>query len=203
MLEVEMSREVDELSSIFMTSRLKHLLVAVMIVLQFAVINAALAQDNASVSAEVKKLGMGESDDVQIVKRLSTTPQLSARLLVKELHPVTDARLLAGENKPATEHVLWCIRALRYITGGLEFCGKTNHDFGTSQLEKNRKYWLYFKSKSCVPFFAVWPSRGSEYIAPEDAQKVIISKWKNWFVKQGASFDYKPLHDPKPEEWLW
>lgn len=194
-----MSREVIELLSISMRSRLEHLLITRMIVLQFAVAHAAFGQDNASVSAEVKKLGMGESDNVQIVKHLSTTPQLSTRLLLEELNTVTNARLLATENKPETEHVLWCIRALRYITGGLDFCGKTSHPFGTSELEKNRECWLHFKSKSCAPFFAVWPERGSEYIAPEDAQNEIISKWRNWFAKQGASFDYKPLHDPKPE----
>ena len=186
-----------------MRGRFKRLLIAAFIVLLFAVAHAAFAQDNATVSTEIKRLGMEGSDILQIAKHLSATPQLSARLLVQELHPVTDARLLAAERKPETEHVLSCIRALRYITGGLDFCGKTSHHFGASELEKDRKYWLYFKNKSCVAFFAMWPSRGCEYIAPEDAQNEIIGKWRNWFAKQGASFDYKPLHDPKPEEWLW
>lgn len=174
-----------------------------MIALQFADVYPAVGQDQASVSEEVKKLGMGESDDIQIVKRLSTTPGLSARLLVKELHTVTDPHMLNSGNEPETEHVLWSIRALRYITGGLDFCGKTNHHFGASELEKNRKYWLYLKSKSCVPFFAMWPSRGSEYIAPLDAQEEIISQWREWIARKGKTFRYVPLHEPKPEAWLW
>jgi len=49
----------------------------------------------------------------------------------------------------------------------------------------------------------MWPSRGTEYVAPQDAQNEIILKWRDWFKDQGASFDYKPLLNPKPEEWLW
>jgi hypothetical protein len=174
-----------------------------MIALQWAVVHAAVGQDKARVSAEVKKLGRGRTDDFEVVERLSTTPELSARLLVEQLHTVADARLLAAENKPETEHVLWSIRALRYITGGLDFCGKTSHHFGTPELEKNRKYWMYFKNKSCVPFFAMWPSRGNEYISPLDAQEEIIQQWREWLAREGKTFHYVPLKEPKPEDWLW
>jgi hypothetical protein len=142
-------------------------------------------------------------DDVRIVKSLSATPQLSVRLLIEELHTVNKSRELADANDKQTEHVLWCIRALRYITGGVDFCGKTGHQFGASELEKNRKYWLYFKNKSCAPFFALWPSRGSEYIAPKDAQEDIINQWKKWLSRRGRTDQYVPLKEPKPEDWLW
>jgi hypothetical protein len=174
-----------------------------MIALQFAEVRPAVGQDQASVSEEVKRLGIGKNDNFQTVISLSTTPELSARLLVEQLHTVKDARLLNSDGKPETEHVLWSIRALRYITGGLDFCGKTSHHFGTSELEKNRKYWLFFKNKSCVPFFAMWPSRGSEYIAPLDAQEEIISQWREWAAREGKTFHYVPLLEPKPEDWLW
>jgi hypothetical protein len=162
----------------------------------------AFAQESASIAEEIRQLGTG-GDDAKIVAKLAETPQLSTKLLIEELHPVKEARILASEKKPDVEHVLWCIRALRFLTGGKDFCGKTAHQFGKSELERNRKYWVNFKYKKCASFFAMWPSRGSEYIAPEDAQKEIIDKWKGWFAKDGSSFDYKPLHDPKPEAWLW
>lgn len=163
---------------------------------------AASGQDDAAVSAKVKQLGMG-GDDIQIVKSLSATPQISVRLLVVELHTVKESHELAGANDKPVEHVLWSIRALRYVTGGMDFCGKTSYRFGTSELEKNRKYWLYFKNKSCVPFFAMWPSRGSEYIAPPDAQQDVIDQWRQWLVREGETHQYAPLKDPKPEAWLW
>lgn len=161
----------------------------------------ASAHEATGVAAEVKQLGWA-TDNVQIVKALARKPELSAKLLIQELHPVEDKRILASENRPATEHVLWCIRALRFLTGGKDFCGNTNHKFGKSQAERDRKYWLYFRHKSCLSFFAMWPSRGSEYIAPKDAQEQIINKWRRWFARKG-SFKYKPLQNPTPDKWLW
>jgi hypothetical protein len=162
----------------------------------------AFAQDVSATSREVHDLGRGQ-DNVKIVETLAKTPHLSTKLLISELHPIHESRILNGEDKPDVEHVLWCIRSLRYVTGGKDFCAKTKHKFGSSEEERNRKYWIYFRHQTCASFFAMWPSRGSEYIAPEDTQKEIIDKWKDWFAKDGDSFDYKPMHNPKPEEWLW
>ena len=151
---------------------------------------------------EIRRLGTGHND-AQIVESLAKTPRLSVRYLIDELHPVDETRILAPGKHSEAEHVLWSIRALRYLTHGKDFCGKTDHEFGSSEIERNRKYWLYLRHQNCVSFFAMWPSRGTEYVAPSDAQKQIIEQWKNWFRDQGASFDYQPLHNPKPEEWLW
>jgi len=54
------------------------------------------------------------------------------------------AKKLINTSKPPTEHVLWLIRGLRYITGGLDFCAQSEHAFGSSEEEKNRQYWLTF-----------------------------------------------------------
>jgi hypothetical protein len=181
----------------------RHLMIVVMTaVVCLATARCAICQDASGLSDEIKKLGRGW-DDFKIVEELAKTPQISTRLLVSELHPISETRILNGQEDQDAEHVLWCIRALRYLTGGKEFCAKTDHRFGSSEEEQRRKYWIYFHHKTCASFFAMWPSRGSEYIAPEDAQKVIIEKWRDWFAKEGDSFDYKPLHDPKPEDWLW
>jgi len=183
------------------TNRLAPILATALLML---CLNAGLlsGQETAKVREQVERLGMGD-DDFRIVASLAETPQLSVRVLTDELHPVKNVRILASEKDLGAEHILWCIRALRYLTGGKDFCGKTAHTFGNSELERDRKYWLYFRHKTCISFFAMWPSRGSEYIAPEDAQNEIIKKWKDWFEKDGLSFDYRPLHNPKPEDWAW
>lgn len=181
----------------------KHLVTLVMTAaFCLAAALCAACQDVPGLSDEIKKLGRG-GDDFKIIDTLAKTPPMSTRLLIAELHPLSETRILNGQKDPDDEHVLWCIRALRYLTGGKDFCAKTNHRFGSSEEEQRRKYWIYFHNKTCASFFAMWPSRGSEYIAPKDAQKEIIDKWKDWFAKEGDSFDYKPMHDPKPEEWLW
>jgi len=92
---------------------------------------------------------------------------------------------------------------LRYITGGLDFCSQTRHDFGNSEEEKNRKYWLTFAHKNCLTFFALWPSRDRTYVAPEDVQRNIIDQWRHWYSSFGTAYDYKPLQNPLPEKWLW
>lgn len=179
-------------------------LVATPLLALIASATPAPSQQAPTLSDKVKHLGTTYNDNGQeIVADLAKTPRASVQLLIEELHPVKGVRILASEYKPGAEHVLWCIRALRYLTDGKDFCGKTDHRFGSSEIEQNRRYWLYFRHHSCVSFFAMWPSRGSEYIAPVDAQKEIIAKWKRWFAAQGASFEYKPLQNPKPEQWLW
>jgi hypothetical protein len=49
----------------------------------------------------------------------------------------------------------------------------------------------------------MWPSRGSDSIAPMDAQKEIIRKWQDWFAREGLTFDYKPRQNPTPDQWAW
>jgi len=179
-------------------------LAAGLILAAIIVASSASGQDASGVSAQIKKLGWGSGEDVDaIVRELAKTPERSAELLIKELHPVTDARVVPYTSRPATEHILDCIRALRFVTGGKDFCGKTNHHFGKSELEQNRKYWLFNKDKTCVPFFATWPSRGSDYVAPVDAQKEIIKQWKDWFAREGQTFVYKPFQNPTPDQWAW
>ena len=161
------------------------------------------AQREGSVAESVQRLGVHGNDDFADVKRLAETPATSMRLLVEALHPIPEMSISASQNIPSAEHGLWMIRALRYLTGGKDFYAITKHKFGGLQEEQYRKYWLYFGHQNGVSFFAMWPSRGIEYIAPEDAQREIISKWRNWFTTNGSSFHYEPLHNPKPSQWLW
>jgi hypothetical protein len=96
----------------------------------------------------------------------------------------------ADEEKQKTAmHVIWCIRALRYLTGGLDFTGRTRYRFKES--ERERKHFLTIKSETELPFFSVWMSRDTIYIAPLDVQREIIDKWIQWYEEQGKAFPYK------------
>jgi hypothetical protein len=169
----------------------------------------ALAQTNGKIQTnqrvlgeDVRRLGLPGNDDFADVKRLARTPAASAELLVSQLsvldHP---ERTLVGDGSPRVEHVLWSFLALRYITGGMDFCAPTRWKFGTSYEEGVRDYWLHFYDKSCVVFFSDWPSHGRTYIAPFDAQQAIISAWRRWYGHHREDSDYHPLVNPPAHQW--
>jgi hypothetical protein len=166
-----------------MTNRPSLLLVSTILISRYLLAPPVLAQETTNLPEEIRQLGTGY-DDQQIVAALAKTSRLSVKLLIDGLHSVNATRILASEKKPEAEHVLWTIRALRYLTGGKDFCSGTRHEFDKSEFERNRKYWLYSRHRTCVSFFAMWPSRGTEYVAPQDAQNQIIAKWRNWFKGQ-------------------
>lgn len=195
-----MYREETKPSSIFMTSR-------AIVFLLLLVASSAWAQPEpkATISLEqrVERLGSKGNSDIQDVQELAADPAASARLLVAGLHAIPDSATDAKADTPATEHVLWMIRGLRYVTGGLDFCAGSKHAFGASEEEKNRRYWLTFHHKKCLTFFGYWMSRDRIYLAPPDAQKSIIDQWQRWYATTGKTFKYKPLENPAPEKWLW
>jgi|WetSurMetagenome_2_1015567.scaffolds.fasta_scaffold116852_2 hypothetical protein len=157
--------------------------------------------DTEEIKRTVKDLGRSDNS-IEKVKALSQHSEQVIPLLIKELHTLKETRIMRQETNPEVGHILWCIRALRFMTGGMDFCAPTKHRFGKSDLEKQRKYWLQFRHGECLNFFALWPSHVSTYIAPLDAQEMIIEKWKSWY-KSEVKPSYQPLQNPKPEEWLW
>jgi hypothetical protein len=165
----------------------------------------AQPEPQAAISLEqrVARLGSKGNSDIQDVQELSANPAASSRLLIAGLHVIPDSAKNARADAPTTEHVLWMIRGLRYVTGGLDFCAESKHVFGTSEEEKNRQYWLTFHHKECLTFFGYWMSRDRIYVAPPDAQRSIISQWQHWYATTGKTFEYKPLQNPPPEKWLW
>jgi hypothetical protein len=153
----------------------------------------------------VKDLGKFNLPDQQFEK-LREDPLKGARLLTEELRVIHETRIVNWEHDAHKEaiHVIWCIRALRYITGGLDFRARTAHEFGNSEIEQRRKYWLNLgREDGELPFFAVWPSRDSLYVAPKDAQKAIIAKWLEWYREEAATFEFNPLRKDNPEEWYF
>jgi hypothetical protein len=159
---------------------------------------------------EVVKVLGSDDRDLERIKTLAHQPVESARLLVRELHPVTGIRIPSWEPRAKwkdTLHVVWCIRALRYITGGLDFRAATAHHFGTSEIERNREWFVggeQFRKDRTVCFFGVWMSRDSTYIAPHDAQIEIIREWRAWYEQHGKTFSYvDQARDQPPEVWYF
>jgi hypothetical protein len=164
----------------------------------------------ASVEVLVQALG-SDDNEIDRMKALSQQPVEAAGLLVQELHPVIGDRILSrDQDNPEwkdTEHVIWCLHALRYFTGGLEFRAPTHHHFGKSELEENRKWFVggeRFQKDGTVRFFGVWMSRDSLYIAPRDAQQVIIEEWRTWYRTEGRTFAYVDANkEQNPDLWYF
>jgi hypothetical protein len=179
-----------------------------------ASIQAQKAAPKETIAEIVRQLGYHD-DDIDRIFQLRQNPARAAGLLISELHPVKTRHIKgyeAGKEKyKPTLHVIMCICALRYLTGGLDFRAESSYRFGNSEEDRNRKYFLNQESDAENPpspdaqlkFFGVWMSRGSYFIAPIDAQQKIIAKWRNWYQSQGKSFKYKPLEDTAPENWLF
>jgi hypothetical protein len=187
-----------------LTSTTSKVVLMIAMTMAFGVVPSKflMCQDTTSLTGDIKQLGRG-GDNLAIVRTLAKDPRVATRLLINALHPIDATEIPSGENSSDAEHVLWSIRALRYVTGGKDFCAKTDQRFGKSQEEQQRQYWIFFRYKTCASFFAMWPSRGTEYIAPRSVQEQIIKEWKDWYKSEGESFDYKPMQNPKPEQWLW
>jgi hypothetical protein len=156
----------------------------------------------------VRELGKDDSD-LGRMKFLAQQPAESSRLLIQELRPVAGVRILGGEHYlprwRETEHVIWCVRALRSLTGGLDFRAKTAHDFGDTEVERNREWFIggeQFRKDGTVNFFGVWMSRDSLYIAPRDAQVKIIQMWRSWYETKGRNFAYPPFKED-PDIWYF
>ncbi len=133
------------------------------------------------------------------------TPYEAAGLLIDNLHTVDTLWILNNndrEKPKETWRVINSLYALGVITGGKRFTSSTDYvfpeptfvyvPFGDSPAEY-RKFWLTRKGRDKMPFYAVWPSRGSIYIAPKDVQEKVIRKWKDWYKKEGKTYNYRLL----------
>jgi hypothetical protein len=150
--------------------------------------------DTISFARIISGLGRERTDLLPIMKKLAINPRISTGLLIDSLHVISNPSN-SGEEDPEAMHVQIIIGALAYLTGGMEFCSTSKHEFDTTDTEKSREHFLRYKYGDCLTFFAVWPSRGRLYIAPIDAQESIIKKWRDWYSTKGKDFKYIPLPD--------
>lgn len=132
---------------------------------------------------------------VEDLERLRENPVVAAACLIAQLRPV-DATVLSPEDESSRRadfRIVWSIRALRYLTGGKDFCAPTAH---FDELDQRPRYFLTMRcgSGSEVSFFGVWMSRDLIYVAPKDAQKAIIRKWIGWYQAEGTQREsYAPV----------
>jgi hypothetical protein len=174
------------------------------VVLSCCVSNAVAALDEDPIVAAVRQLGRESAKGPsEVLRLLAKQPRPAVEALVAELAvvrnppkgPIPDHR----RPDPRTDaflHAIWCVRGLQYLTGGVRFQAPTRHRF--SEREEERAYWLKLDGESTVPFYATWMSQSLSYLAPEDAQRAIIEKWRAWYREHGASHRYRPaetIHD--------
>ncbi|MGZ3524957.1 MAG: hypothetical protein ACXU9L_09220 [Thermodesulfobacteriota bacterium] len=144
-------------------------------------------------TVEISRLvaNLGPDVSIQELQQLRSDPHLAVRLLVDQLKPVKEVEIVAWEQKKYIEamKVVWSIRALRFLTG-VDFLSETEYRFGESGTEDTRNQMLHHHrgAKNEVSFFGVWMSRDAIYFAPVDAQKKIITKWKEWLRCHGDTF---------------
>ncbi len=137
-----------------------------------------------------------EVRDVDELALLREKPSQAAACLIGQLRAVDATILHPNEIHRRRDdfRTLWSIRALRYLTGGKDFCGLTAH---LDELDQDRRQFLTIR---CGPgpevsFFGVWMSRDTVYIAPKDAQLRIIQQWIQWYETEGVRYSYPPAKD--------
>jgi hypothetical protein len=165
-------------------------------------------QSQPDLATTISQLGLRENFDYHFeFEILMSAPSEAAGLLVDELRViepvpefVSPLQVVDSEANRAALHVVWCLRALRYITGGLDFRAPTTHQFGSE--ERFREQWLRKGSfDSTVSFFGTRMSTDTVYIAPTDAQEQIIQKWRTWCKEDGANYQFRAAKEL--EDWYF
>ena len=130
---------------------------------------------------------------------LNEKPKYFACYFTKQLKVIPTSRITLGEERNS-ERVIWAIRGLRLITGGLKQFSTTNYVFTKEELtrfsvlqkQKNSNEFLFFNELMSAPYI---------YVAPTDVQENIISSWHIWFEKNSSTHNYKLAQND--EEWYY
>ena len=136
----------------------------------------------------VRSLGRADFKDFNTVKDLHACAHEAAPLLVEELKVVD-----SDWPDPKTMHVIWCIRALRSMTG--ENFERPTHVSGSFAMEEVRL------RDEPMPFFFEWMSRGRIFLAPKDVQAAVIEDWKKW-IGENPNFQVQK-HDAEFGDYYW
>jgi hypothetical protein len=178
----------------------KVLIVAIIVTICPACSAATAADEQPRTIAELVA-SLGPDTRPADLKQLRGSGLEAVRLLIATLQPIPEDKVLQRDQKAHREamHVIWAIRALRYLTGK-NFRAPTAHVFGRGEDERVRVDLLK-KDADTVAFFATWMSRDSVYIAPADAQKRIIEAWQRWFSEQDQN--WRPIPEPSIDDWYF
>ena len=140
-------------------------------------------------------LATGFSEEVEesltvILRVLYRDPAVATGALIERLEPARPG-MHYHDDHPT---VVWYVRALRSLTG-LDFTAPT------TQLADSEAGYLQRDSVGNVRLFGWEMGWDRTWVAPEDAQRTIIQKWRTWFGKEGRGFKY--VNDPDHEHWYF
>lgn len=152
-------------------------------------------KDIAAGGDKIKNFNISEKKTIDEIKK---HPNEYCKLLMDELQ-VIEVDYIDGYEKDKEKyknaiHVIDCLRMLRMLSGK-KFYGSSKYNFEISDtsseydLQRLRYGFLHADKKSKMPFFSVWMSRDSIFIAPPDAQKEMIQQWKEWYKKIRGKID--------------
>lgn len=187
--------------------------VALLFVLVFP--GTALAcEDDYITRTEVKYIGVvcQVGDPEALFRSLAQKPQKAICALVKQLNSTREQEVAPQdwERKIQAKTQVWRIRALRFLTCGLDFTATIPYRPNTKKDPEDYWYWVggegTWKMKPGAPveasFFHTWMSRDIDFIAPVEAQKDIIRQWREWLVTNGTNTGCTP--DPKDyNQWYF
>lgn len=153
----------------------------------------------------VKGLGLNGAAVSGDFDTLATNPRFAVRMLIDQLHPIARKAYYPDHKTADSQHVIACLRALRYLTG-VTFSAPTEE-----KLTDDEKQFLDFKHEMHdanpehkIHFFGVWMSRNAEFVAPPDVQKKIIDLWRKWCHDHGATFQRSmPKAKDCMDDWFW
>ena len=163
--------------------------------------NTLYSTENIDLINRIKNLGKADGYEADSSKQaedfyiLSRHQKTAVRYLLEELKPIKESNISTeriGENLEEL-HIVWCVRALRFLTGCMFFTETTKERFIAK--DQIRIMLLTQKKYNEYSFFAASAAKDKIYIAPIYAQKAIIKKWNNWFKHNGENFDYKNCRD--------
>jgi hypothetical protein len=146
---------------------------------------------------KVTQLGLTDENPLDQIVTIHKDAYLAAPLLLKELKLIAPYNMqcydLNDLDKTAM-HVIWCIRALRSITGK-QFAANT-------ETIKKVPIQEYLGKRNPLPFFTEWMSRAKIYVAPQDVQKKIIKKWKV-FLEKNPNFQIRKYNFWEDDDWYF
>jgi hypothetical protein len=156
---------------------------------------------NPQVEALVHSLGRDDRHHISTLEKLEEQPRVAVCHLTRALRVVADTHVPLDQQhrRQQTMNVVWAIRGLRYLNGCKDVRAPTRQD--TSRWSGDRRWFLLGQrdrggvTATEMSFFATWMSRDNVFIAPVDAQKIIIQRWRDSYVSSGERHRYATCAD--------
>lgn len=150
----------------------------------------------------VKNLGRSEGYETDVSRhakdfyRLNMNRNDAIKILLSELKPIREKVILIEQKAHSVEglHIVWCIRALRFLNGCTFFTEEAKEDRYTDE-DQIRILLLMQKKANKYTFFATSAIHDKIYVAPIYAQESIIKQWNDWFKKYSGQLKNENCRD--------